>query len=110
MSQLDPFQPQQGNSAMLINATTSPVSSTAALTGTAVRVTNGSTTVSVYVAFGSSSITAAAPTTGTPATGAQVLPAMSQIFGVKGSQSWASVISSSAGPSPVTLQAGYGGF
>jgi hypothetical protein len=108
MSQMSPFKP--GGNTVLVNATTSAVASTAALGGTAVLAVNASASITAFVAFGSSSVAAVAPTTGSPQTCVPIPPLGQRVFEVVGSQTWASVIASSAGPSSVYLTPGTGGF
>ena len=108
MSQLDPFKPN-GNT-FLVSGTTTAALSTAACGGTAMRVVNQSSAVTAYVAFGSSTIAAVVPSSATPGVGAPVLPLTSQVFGMAGSQSWVSVIASSAAGASVNYTPGTGGF
>lgn len=109
MSQLDPFKPN-GNTFQITASTATGQLSTAACYGTAMRVVNQSTSVPVYVAFGSSAVQAVVPSSATPGVGSPVLPQTSQVFGMTGSQTWMSVIASSAAGASVNYTPGTGGF
>lgn len=106
---IEAFQPQ-GNT-QLIQVTTTP--STAIQLGVAqsgVRiVTEGG--AKVHFAFsssaGSSALQAALPTTSTPANGNPLLPNTDATFNI-GPNAWLSFISSSPGPTPVEVTAGFG--
>lgn len=60
-------------------------------------------TVSIYLAIGSSSVAAAMPTTAAPAPGACLPPSASRAFSVPGSNGWLSAVTSAGAAAPGLL-------
>ena len=108
MSAIGAFRPQ-GNSLLILTSSSTGAAAQQLSTGnaTSVMLTNTSTALPVYVAFGSSSVAAGCPTTGTPALGMALPFNSAKVFDYGPGNLWISAVTS-AGSATLYAQPGSG--